>query len=140
MVELVRASRRNVVQGIAVVGAAAPLLTACGDDGGDGGGEPESGGPAIKCTCHGSQFSIEDGSVLNGPATRPLDEKSVSEQGGDISVDGTALGPSADIPVGGGTIFKDEKVVVTQPEEGTLRAFTAICTHQGCVVAEVVTA
>ncbi|MEY9489569.1 Rieske Fe-S protein [Streptomyces calvus] len=39
--------------------------------------------------------------------------------------------------MGGGRIFKDEKVVVTQPEEGDFRAFTAICTHQNCVVAEV---
>jgi Rieske Fe-S protein len=28
---------------------------------------------AIICPCHGSRFSIEDGSVLNGPATEALD-------------------------------------------------------------------
>jgi Rieske Fe-S protein len=26
----------------------------------------------INCTCHGSQYSIEDGSVVTGPATAPL--------------------------------------------------------------------
>ena len=26
------------------------------------------------------------------------------------------------------------KVVVTQPTEGDFKAFTAVCTHQGCIV------
>lgn len=47
------------------------------------------------------------------------------------------LGPSADIPVGGGTVFGDDKVVVTQPTKGVYKAFTAICTHTGCTVSEV---
>ncbi|CAM5325859.1 MULTISPECIES: Rieske (2Fe-2S) protein [Streptomyces] len=41
------------------------------------------------------------------------------------------------VPVGGGKIFADEKVVVTQPEEGQFKAFSAICTHQQCLVATV---
>jgi len=44
---------------------------------------------------------------------------------------------SADVPVGGGVIVSDAKVVVTQPQEGTYKAFTAVCTHQGCVVSSV---
>lgn len=43
----------------------------------------------------------------------------------------------ATIPVGGGRIFGDQKVVVTQPTEGEFKAFTTVCTHQGCQVAEV---
>ncbi|HEU4514590.1 MAG TPA: Rieske (2Fe-2S) protein [Nocardioidaceae bacterium] len=41
---------------------------------------------------------------------------------------------ASDVPVGGGTIMADEKVVVTQPAEGDFRAFSAVCTHQGCPV------
>ncbi|MHC3426941.1 Rieske (2Fe-2S) protein [Streptomyces sp. DT18] len=50
---------------------------------------------------------------------------------------GTALGSTADIPEGGGKIFTDEKVVVTQPSKGEFKAFTSVCTHAGCQVAGV---
>ena len=30
-------------------------------------------GKDIDCNCHGSKFSITDGSVLGGPATKPLE-------------------------------------------------------------------
>ncbi|WP_055530223.1 Rieske (2Fe-2S) protein [Streptomyces graminilatus] len=50
---------------------------------------------------------------------------------------GQELTTTAEIPVGGGKIFKDEQVVVTQPKEGEFKAFTSICTHQQCPVANV---
>jgi Rieske Fe-S protein len=46
---------------------------------------------------------------------------------------GTLLGLVTDIPVGGGTIFTAEKVVVTQPVKGEFKAFSAVCTHVGCL-------
>lgn len=42
--------------------------------------------------------------------------------------------PVADVPVGGGFIFKEADYVVTQPEAGTFRAFDKTCPHQGCPV------
>jgi Rieske Fe-S protein len=50
---------------------------------------------------------------------------------------GKVLAQTADIPVGGGKVFSAESVVVTQPEQGTIKAFSAICTHQGCTVGSV---
>ncbi|MGW4022964.1 Rieske (2Fe-2S) protein [Streptomyces sp. NPDC005009] len=59
--------------------------------------------------------------------------------GGGTSSDtaGQELISTADVPVGGGTVLADEKIVVTQPQEGDFKAFSAICTHQNCVVADV---
>ena len=50
---------------------------------------------------------------------------------------GGTLGPTSEVPVGGGTVFADQEVVVTQPTEGDFKAFTAVCTHQGCIVGKV---
>ncbi len=48
--------------------------------------------------------------------------------------DGQVLADTSDIPVGGGKIFKDAEVVVTQPTKGQFKAFSSICTHKGCPV------
>ncbi|TFD55188.1 Rieske (2Fe-2S) protein [Cryobacterium frigoriphilum] len=45
----------------------------------------------------------------------------------------------AEIPVGGGiaVMVAGQPVVLSQPTAGTVVGFSAICTHQGCVVAPV---
>lgn len=50
---------------------------------------------------------------------------------------GDALAATADVPVGGGMILADKEIVITQPKAGEFKAFSAICTHQGCIVDEV---
>ena len=47
------------------------------------------------------------------------------------------LAKTSEIPVGSGKIFADAQTVITQPEAGQFKAFTSICTHQQCPVAEV---
>ena len=50
---------------------------------------------------------------------------------------GTTITATKDVPVGGGTIFPDQELVVTQPTEGEFHCFTAVCTHMGCIVSSV---
>jgi len=50
---------------------------------------------------------------------------------------GAVLGAASDIPVGGGAIYTAAKVVVTQPASGQYKAFSAVCTHVGCIVNKV---
>ncbi|MER6395650.1 MULTISPECIES: Rieske (2Fe-2S) protein [unclassified Kitasatospora] len=47
------------------------------------------------------------------------------------------VGPATAVPVGGGTVYRDKKIVVTQPNAGEYKAFSATCTHAGCIVDQV---
>ncbi|MEU8198973.1 Rieske (2Fe-2S) protein [Microbispora amethystogenes] len=60
----------------------------------------------------------------------PADGQAAAGGGGEIA-------KTSDIPVGGGKVFKDQDVVITQPEAGTFKAFSATCTHKGCPVGSV---
>lgn len=42
--------------------------------------------------------------------------------------------PVAEVPIGRGAVLPADRVVVTQPVEGTFNAFDATCPHQGCAV------
>lgn len=60
--------------------------------------------------------------------------------GADDAGPADADAPIADtdeVPVGEGVVFSEHEVVVTQPEEGTFRAFSTRCTHEGCPVDQV---
>jgi Rieske Fe-S protein len=48
-----------------------------------------------------------------------------------------ALAATSQVPDGGGKIIDGKHIVITQPESGSFRAFSAICTHQGCIVSSV---
>lgn len=101
-------SRRHAVCGAALLGLGVPLLAACGGDGGS---------------------SADSGDAAGGSGG--------GADGGDGSGMSGALAATSDIPEGGGVVFADEGVVVTQPTAGEFRAFSTTCTHQGCAVNEV---
>jgi len=101
--------RRTVIRGAGVVGVAALGATALAACGGD------------------SSTSTSTASSSSSAAT----STQASGSGGDAGI------AKADIPVGGGTIIAASKTVVTQPKAGEFKAFTSICTHMGCPVAQV---
>lgn len=47
------------------------------------------------------------------------------------------LGDASAVPVGGGKVYADQRIVVTQPTAGEYKAFSARCTHAGCLVDQV---
>ncbi|MEV4438765.1 Rieske (2Fe-2S) protein [Streptomyces sp. NPDC049577] len=47
------------------------------------------------------------------------------------------LGAAGDVPVGGAKLYREQKLVVVQPAKGRYKAFSAVCTHAGCVVDKV---
>jgi Rieske Fe-S protein len=82
--------------------------------------------------------TVLGGTVAAGVGV-PLLAACGSDEGGDVEVPdaGTVLTTTAEVPVGGGVILAEEGLVVTQPEEGTFKAFSSKCTHQGCEVTKV---
>jgi len=46
---------------------------------------------------------------------------------------GTRLASASDVPSGGGVVLGSQKIVLTNTG-GTIRGFSAACTHQGCTV------
>ena len=79
--------------------------------------------------------------MLAGCTTRDANDGGFTPaaSGTATSADGSAPAPNAlaatsQIPDGGGKIIDGINIVITQPQSGSFRAFTAICTHQGCIV------
>ncbi|MFC7387424.1 MULTISPECIES: Rieske (2Fe-2S) protein [Sphaerisporangium] len=107
-------TRRAVMLGASGAGLAV-VLTACGG--------------------YGTSASTDSGDSSSDPAPASSSDGAASDSGSGGG--GNALAKTSDIPKGGGKIFKDEKIVITQPADGEFKAFSAICTHQGCPVGSV---
>jgi Rieske Fe-S protein len=122
------ASRRTVLlcAGLTGAGGAGLLLTACSTaavpyDANEQGQAP---GADLAAT-PAATAPVAPGASASAPAA------------GSARSGATVLGRTADIPLGGGVIFTDAKVVVTQPAKGVFKAFSAVCTHVGCLCNQV---
>ena len=72
-------------------------------------------------------------------STAPASAPSTATSGGSSAAAGPLTVKEADIPVGSGKIFPDAQAVITQPKKGEFKAFSAICTHMGCLVDSITT-
>ncbi|AKZ54463.1 putative iron sulfur protein [Streptomyces ambofaciens ATCC 23877] len=94
-------------------------------------------GLAVALTACGGSDDDASGDTGAAPSAPSAESTDGGGSGGDDAGAGAALAATADIPEGGGKVFADQKVVVTQPAAGEFKAFSATCTHQGCAVKSV---
>jgi Rieske Fe-S protein len=105
-------TRRAVLMGLGLAGVGGVLVGCSSSDADD---------PATGTTDPGtSQGGQPSSAAGNAPAAS-----------------GKVLGEAAAIPVGGGVVFKNAKVIVTQPTKGVFKAWSNVCTHSGCAIDKV---
>ncbi|NHA70123.1 Rieske (2Fe-2S) protein [Phycicoccus flavus] len=108
--------------------------------------------PEPGCDCVSRRQTLRyvgaSGVVLAGAGTLAgcggeVEQTASSAAGAASSAASSAAGEAGDavkkaeIPVGGGKVFESLDAVVTQPTEGEFKAFSATCTHAGCLVNQV---
>ena len=136
------ATRRCVLLGAGVLGAAG-ILSACSTaavpyDANQAGQAPGPVGmPAAATTAPSAAGGAMSSGSMSSPSSSSMSSGSASSPGGAAPMGGTVLGLAADIPVGGGKVYTTAQVVVTQPVMGQYKAFSAICTHVGCLCNQV---
>ena len=136
-----RPTRRGVLLGVSLAGLGGALAgcstAAVPYDANEAGVVPDDARPAAAAT---SGAMAGQGGMQSSPASAG------SMQGGGMQSEapkktakltGTVLGAASEIPVGGGKIYTAARVVVTQPARGQYRAFSAVCTHVGCIMSKV---
>ncbi|MGW6741757.1 Rieske (2Fe-2S) protein [Streptomyces sp. NPDC055025] len=109
-------TRRTVVAAAGAAGLGAALV-ACGDSDSTSSDSAPGSDPAADSPAGGDPAAGGDSADGAG--------------GGDV------LAKTTDIPEGGGMVFADKGVVVTQPAAGEFKAFSSKCTHQGCAVKDI---
>lgn len=117
------ASRRVVFQGLSALGVAA-VLAGCGGD-----AEPSSST---------SNATSEPPSPTESTPTEPAPSSASPSNKDKPSGSGQpALATTDEVPVGGGIVLMDERIVITQPKAGQFVAWSAICKHEGQTVGSV---
>jgi nitrite reductase/ring-hydroxylating ferredoxin subunit len=115
------ASRRVVFHGLSAMGVAA-VLAGCGGE-----AEPTSGS---------SPTTSSPSPTESSPSEPPPSTASPSRKE-TRAPQKPALATIDEIPVGGGIVLMDERIVIVQPTAGEFTAWSAICKHEGQIVGSV---
>jgi len=70
----------------------------------------------------------------NSAAAAPKSATAAANAYGTVQSGGELLAKLNQVPTGGGLILASAGVVLTSDAKGTVRGFSATCTHQGCAV------
>jgi Rieske Fe-S protein len=130
-----RPTRRGVLLGVGLAGLGG-VLAGCSTaavpyDANEAGVPPNGPAPGGMPSSGAMTSQTAPGSGATPSRSAPARKKAKPK------LTGTVLGATSDIPVGGGAIYTAAKVVVTQPASGQYKAFSAVCTHVGCIVNKV---
>jgi Rieske Fe-S protein len=115
-------TRRTILRAaglLGLTGAAAAALGACAD---------ASSGPP-PATPAAAETSAPTSPTAAATSSKPSASTANAPEGPSVA--------TSSVPVGGGVILENADYVVTQPSKGSYKAFSKICTHQGCPVAAV---
>lgn len=117
-------TRRAVLRaaGLVALAGSGAALAACSADAGVAAPTATSAAPSA--------------SASSAPSPSAPSSSSASASSSAAAPSGVSVATS-EVPVGGGVVLKDANYVITQPSEGEFKAFSKICTHMGCPVAEV---
>jgi Rieske Fe-S protein len=92
---------------------------------------------AVSACSSGGSSSSPAGTGAGPASTAPASAPGSTPASASTGSAAGALATTSEIPVGGGKIFTAQKVVVTQPASGDFKAFSAVCTHMGCIVSRI---
>jgi Rieske Fe-S protein len=118
-------TRRSVLRAagvVALAGAGVAPLTGCA-------AESTSGAPSTTPAEPATSEPASSSPTAEATSAKPSASKAQAPKGPSVA--------TSKVPVGGGVILADADYVVTQPSKGSYKAFSKICTHQGCPVVEV---
>ena len=97
------------------------------------------GGTLVLAGCAADGSSGANSSSPSAPAQPEVTDESPTEPSAapDAPAAGADVAGLADVPVGGSidATINGEPALVSQPTAGQVVAFSAVCTHQGCMVA-----
>ncbi|HVD79064.1 MAG TPA: Rieske 2Fe-2S domain-containing protein [Propionibacteriaceae bacterium] len=115
-------TRRTILRAaglLGLTGAGAAALGACA--------EASSGSPSA--TPAAAETSAPTSPTAAATSSKPSASTAKAPEGPSVA--------TSKVPVGSGVILENANYVVTQPSKGKYKAFSKICTHQGCPVASV---